>query len=131
MYVSLGRGNKKYIHRLVAEAFLPNPNNLPEVDHKDTNGLNNKVSNLQWCSRQENMSNKNTQITLRKNTGYFIEIEEIATGKRFIGYDEAVKYSGLSKQCLLNHIKGRVKTPKWRATGNKFREKTLDNEQDI
>ena len=42
------------IHRLVAEAFIPNPNNLPCINHIDENKLNNAVSNLEWCSYQYN-----------------------------------------------------------------------------
>ena len=45
----------KYIHRLVANAFLPNKNNLEQVNHKDGNKLNNNISNLEWCSRSDNM----------------------------------------------------------------------------
>ena len=45
-----GKTKQCRIHRLVAQAFLPNPNNLPEVNHKDENKLNNHVDNLEWCT---------------------------------------------------------------------------------
>lgn len=49
-------GKRKYVrvHRLIAETLLPNPNNLPQVDHKDGNKLNNALSNLEWVSNAEN-----------------------------------------------------------------------------
>jgi hypothetical protein len=43
------------VSRLVAEVYHPNPNNLPEVDHKDCNKLNNHISNLEWVTGQENL----------------------------------------------------------------------------
>lgn len=46
------------IHRLVAKAFLPNPLNLPEVNHKDGNTHNNDVSNLEWCTREYNLADE-------------------------------------------------------------------------
>lgn len=52
----------KYIHRLVAEAFLPNPNNLEQVDHIDGNKAHNSVSNLRWCSRKFNNSRKRAKM---------------------------------------------------------------------
>lgn len=56
-----GKRIHKKIHRLVAEAFIPNPNNLPEVDHIDTNKYNNHVSNLRWCTSSENHLNPITR----------------------------------------------------------------------
>jgi len=52
-----GKVKKKVIHRLVAETFIPNPDNLPEVDHLDTNRRNNNANNLKWCTRKENCNN--------------------------------------------------------------------------
>lgn len=44
----------RQVHRLVAEAFIPNPNGLSDVNHKDEDGLNNKVDNLEWLSHKDN-----------------------------------------------------------------------------
>lgn len=50
-----GKQSHVLIHRLVAEAFVENPNNLPEVNHKDEDIFNNAASNLEWMSRSENL----------------------------------------------------------------------------
>jgi len=48
-------GDKSYfVHRLVAEAYIPNPDGLPMVNHLDCNPMNNHVSNLEWCTAREN-----------------------------------------------------------------------------
>ena len=51
-----GKTKKFSIHRLVAEAFLPNPLNLPQINHKDENPSNNNVSNLEWCDCKYNIN---------------------------------------------------------------------------
>ena len=62
-----GKYRKMSGHRLVALAFLPNPQHKPEVDHKDRCKLNNQVSNLRWSTRSENLINKG--MPTRKNKG--------------------------------------------------------------
>ena len=63
-----GKGKNYKVHRLVAQAFIPNPQNLPEVNHKDHNPSNNKVENLEWCDRTYNnrysRAKKVKQLTL-------------------------------------------------------------------
>ncbi len=54
MRVALGRNNFFYVHRLVAQYFLPNPENLPQVDHIDGDRTNNLLNNLRWVSAKQN-----------------------------------------------------------------------------
>jgi len=49
------------VHRLVAEAFIPNPNNLPYINHKDENPSNNCIDNLEWCTQKYNVNYGTTQ----------------------------------------------------------------------
>jgi hypothetical protein len=62
-----GKIERKYIHRLVAEHFIPNIYNYPCVDHKDTNTKNNHVSNLRFCTHKMNSNNPNTLNKMSKS----------------------------------------------------------------
>lgn len=83
-----GKRRRVKVHRLVAEAFIPNPLNLPEVDHDDRDKTNNNVSNLKWITSQGNK-----ERALAKT--YYIEV--VATG-------EIIKVYNLLKWCRDNDI---------------------------
>lgn len=62
LIVSLHKEGKQKcwrVHKLVGEAFIPNPHNLPELDHIDRNRLNNNISNLRWVDKTTNQQNRN------------------------------------------------------------------------
>lgn len=59
---------KKSVHQLVAETFIPNPENYKEIDHIDRNKNNNHISNLRWCDRQQNMDDTGKDFKLIDTT---------------------------------------------------------------
>lgn len=54
-----GEDESRYVHRLVAETFIPNPYNLPQVNHKDEDKTNNRAENLEWCTSIYNVTYNN------------------------------------------------------------------------
>ena len=105
------------VHRLVSLAFIPNPDNLPEVNHKDECKTNNNVSNLEWCSKsyninygtrnercgekQLNRKDKSRQVKQFKKDGVFIkEYPSIAEVERQTGF-----YKSNISSCCIGKLK--------------------------
>lgn len=107
-----GRVRDISVHRLVAEAFLPNPNNLPCINHKDLNRKNNCVDNLEWCSYEYNNKYDNARekaVITRCNPveQYTLNGEFVA---RYRSARNAAKSIGLSPSGICLHLEGKQKT---------------------
>lgn len=90
------------IHRLVAETYLPNPEALPCVNHKDENKHNNSLNNLEWCTRSYNAC-YGTAIT-RANKKKFKKVRCIQTGEIFESQKAAEEALGLWKGAIANYF---------------------------
>ena len=106
-----GLPKPKLIHRLVAEAYLPNPDNLRCVNHKDENKTNNVLTNLEWCTYSYN-SRYGTAIQ-RANEKKYKPVRCIETGECFKSYQEAEKALDIYKGGISDyfyrgqkHVKG-------------------------
>lgn len=81
-YLSVGIRRKTHmVHRLVAQAFIPNPENKPCVNHRDGNKQNNSVSNLEWCTIKENNLHARQTGLHKQLSGYKIKYQS-ATSKQ-------------------------------------------------
>lgn len=101
-----GKKIHKLVHRLVAETYIPNPDNLPEVNHKDENKTNNHASNLEWITHHKNI--------IHSNCRWIWEIENIVTGeiKETINIKEFSRDNNLDQSHLIKTFSGKQKQHK-------------------
>ena len=147
VYVLLYKEGKRKmyrVHRLVAEAFIPNPNNYKEVNHKDENKQNNRVDNLEWCTRNYNHNygtlkeRRSLKFKGENNPMYGIKgsknprarkVQCITTGKKFNCITDATDYYLLkSMGNIVSCCEGKLKSAgKHPVTGEKLVWKYLDD----
>ena len=120
LYNYEGKRKRYYIHRLVAQAFIPNPNNYPVINHKDNDAHNNKLDNLEWCTQEYNCNygDHNLKLSIARKWKYTGKdsfnaksVICLTTGKVFDTVKEAAQFYNIEN--LRSHIsrwcKGNVK----------------------
>jgi hypothetical protein len=102
-----GKSYKKLVHRVVSEAYIENPYNLPQVNHKDENKENNCLTNLEWCTAKYNM-NYGTCVDriVEKNS---MPIRCIETGEVFKSLRDCERKTGLSESNISKVLSGKAK----------------------
>lgn len=92
-----GKSKEFSIHRLVAQAFIPNPNNLPEVNHKDGDKQNNCVDNLEWCTNLDNVRHAiQNGLISRAQLSHFQKCGTSAVSKKVICLNTSMVFDSLN-----------------------------------
>lgn len=86
---SVGEQRHMLVHRLVAQAFIPNPDNLPEVNHINEDGHDNRVENLEWCTRKGNINHGTRTLRAAAKKSKPVEQLDKKTGKSIAVYANA------------------------------------------
>lgn len=106
-----GKKLARRVHRLVAEAFIPNPNNYPEINHKNRNKTDNFVSNLEWCTDFYNQHYDQTYVEANKATSIpVVAIKDNHIAYVFPSANEAARHFNAKEGSLImrciKHKKG-------------------------
>lgn len=98
-----GKRTTKRVHKLVAEAFIPNPNNYTIVHHKDHNRLNNNVDNLEWTTIKNNVINANKNLSSLAKTIIYIDV--FNNIKKFESVAECASYFKVTRSAIRYRLK--------------------------
>ena len=101
------------LHREVAKAFIPNPDNLPEINHKDEDITNNCVDNLEWCTSKYNANYGSRNARMKANKKTIPVIQKDLDGnfiKRWNSLSDASRYFNVDVSSMIRVCKGKQHT---------------------